>query len=107
MKALRLGATIMSRRIRIWSTLEEACGADPLPRPHHRRPAGDCAWGMAREDRHRAYTPGGLDRAVTTLALVIVLILGVVVGFELCDRPADQVEWLNIAARLVAYDKPL
>ncbi len=47
------------------------------------------------------------NRLVTTLALAIVLIFGVVVGCELYDRPAEQVEWLTFGARLLAYDKPL
>jgi len=103
----RLGATIMTRKTRIWSTLEDAFGAGPLPRPHGRRSADESAWGMARKAPHRTYTPTGLDRLVTALALTIVLILGIVVSLELYDRPADQVEWLSIAARLLAYDKPL
>jgi hypothetical protein len=51
--------------------------------------------------------PTRLDFWVNALAVLIVLLLAAFLAHEFHGKSAAEVEWLSIAARMLAYDKPL
>lgn len=48
-----------------------------------------------------------LDWWVNAAAILIMVLVAVFLAYEVHDKGVAQVEWLSIAVRMLAYDKPL
>jgi hypothetical protein len=56
---------------------------------------------------HARYQRTRLDWWVNAAAILIVLVLAALLAYEFHGKTVAEMEWLSIAARMLAYDKPL